>query len=602
MARRRVIADDDSDEEPALPPPPALVAATAPPLQQSLPESASMAETSEALLIEKLRQVLLTAAPMYITSLDELGGFVFATAADRSWSPQDAAMGARLAKYVDSCGGLWTWSMRTSSQAIFEPMADEPKNLDGTYPAGTDFGLRLKDPAFAGGAVGASPAPGPAPSRAPAAAPAPTPPPAPTPAAAPAATPAPAPTPAPTPAPDPALAPAPVPTPRRSSLARAGMAMREPAGPAAAAAGDPRAKHLGESKPQGESLGAIPPPLPLHPASNHAGPAPKPTKNLAVRNIPRGATVQWMRELFNGFCGIVDVAKREGDKHGYAAFETAADAVAARDMLTKRDYPYPCFRGWDKLQCAPCVGFDYNPRHSIPPPDLHSPLSSDGVSPRWPDRLGGRVGAGEARCGRRGDSRREQGLKSGPKSDSSSEHGRGLERDWGRGQGTGSWNADGARGGHGRVDDLGHGGHGVTDCSREWGHEPGRVFGRSSNNSGCVGDLGHERGRETGQNYASNCEPGRDSRELGQESGCQGSWDASRGRGRRMSSVCGRDWRDDEREQGIGSAAAARVVTLSKEYTPDEVRKMIGFHGQTAVLITRYSRCTIDNALLEVHY
>jgi len=434
MARRRVIADDDSDEEPDLPPPPALVVAAAPTPQQSFPESASMAETSEALLIEKLRQVLLTAAPMYIMSLDELGGFVFATAVGRSWSPQDAAMGARLAKYV-GCGGLWTWSMRTSSQANFEPMADEPKNLDGTYPAGTDFGLRLKDPAFAGGAVGASPAPGPAPSRAPAPDPAPTPPPAPTPVAAPAATPVPAPTPAPTSAPDLALAPAPVPTPQRSSLARAGTAMREPAGPATAAAGDPRAKALGESKPQGESLGAIPSPLPLHPAPNHAVPAPKnllgaippppPTKNLTVRKIPRGATVEWMRELFNGFCGLVDVAKREGDTHGYAFFETAPDAVAAKGMLTKRDYPYPCFRGWEKLQYVPWVGFYDHPRFSIPSPDLHSPLSSDSVSPRWPDRRGGKVGADGTRSRREDDSRREWGRGS----DSSSEQCRELERD-----------------------------------------------------------------------------------------------------------------------------------------------------------------------------
>jgi hypothetical protein len=63
MTRRQIIADDDSDEEPALPPPPAPVAPAAPPPQQWFPEAASMAETSEALLVERLRQVLLTAAP-----------------------------------------------------------------------------------------------------------------------------------------------------------------------------------------------------------------------------------------------------------------------------------------------------------------------------------------------------------------------------------------------------------------------------------------------------------------------------------------------------------------------------------------------------------
>jgi len=56
----------------------------------------------------------------------------------------------------------------------------------------------------------------------------------------------------------------------RPSLARAGTAMREPARLAAAAAGDPRAKSPEEFKPQGESLGTIPPPLLLHPASTHA--------------------------------------------------------------------------------------------------------------------------------------------------------------------------------------------------------------------------------------------------------------------------------------------------------------------------------------------
>jgi len=198
MARqRRIIADDDSDEEPGttLLPPPAPVAPAAPPPQHYVPDSVPMADTSEALLVEKLRQVLLTAAPVYILSLDELGGFSFATAVGRSWSPQDAAMGTQLRNYVDSGGGLRAWSMRASSQAIFEPMADQAKRPDGTYPPGTDFGLRLLDPTF-GGVLGTSPlsAPVPAPPLALALAPAPS--------------------------------PAPAPAPQRSSVPRAGTAMR----------------------------------------------------------------------------------------------------------------------------------------------------------------------------------------------------------------------------------------------------------------------------------------------------------------------------------------------------------------------------------------
>jgi len=511
--------DAGSGDEPGalIPLPPTPVAPTALPPQHT--ESASMTETSEALLIEKLRQVLLTAAPMYIMSLDELGGFVFANAVGHSWSPQDAAMGVRLRKYVAGCSGLRAWSMRGSSQAIFEPMADEPKNFDGTYPASTDFGLRLKDPVFAGGA---SPAPRLALSRAPVLAPAP----APAPAPALAATPAPA----PAPATDPAPAPAPVTTPQRSSVARVRTAMHEPAGLAAAAAGDPRAKPLGEFKPQGESLGAIPPPLLLHPASTHAVPEIKnlagvpPTKNLSVRRIPRGATVDWMWELFSGFCGLVDVAKREGDQHGSALFETASDAMAAKEILTQHDYPYPRFGGRDKLQNTPVVQFDYNPLHGITPPDLHLPLSSDHVSTRWPDSRGSRVGA-DGVCGVCGDdSGREQGRESGRDTDSSSERGRKLERGRGGGQGKGSDSADGKRSSKGRGDDLRRAGDSErerTDRSREGGRAPGQKSGRSIEDSGRQGDYGSTRHRETDSKCGSSREPGREcgrSRERGRES------------------------------------------------------------------------------------
>jgi len=52
----------------------------------------------------------------------------------------------------------------------------------------------------------------------------------------------------------------------------------------------------------------------------------------------------------------------------------------------------------------------------------------------------------------------------------------------------------------------------------------------------------------------------------------------------------------EAREQSIGSAAATQVVTVHKQHTPDEVRKMISKKGESVIALRHYFNCEIDHA------
>ena len=131
-------ADADSGGTPAgrLPPGPAPMEHSAPPQQRLSKSQQAKAELDH--LIPALPLALLT-APWGTVSLDELVVFAFGARPDNA---------RRVLE-------LREWSLLASSRAIFELMADEVMNLDGSYPEGTLFALRLKDPTVDG--AGSSP-------------------------------------------------------------------------------------------------------------------------------------------------------------------------------------------------------------------------------------------------------------------------------------------------------------------------------------------------------------------------------------------------------------------------------------------------------------